>query len=151
MVMDTPLEKMMKILKHFNAANMMNESKWEPIREAIIEGYEWILENISLIPDHLLELIHGIYETVNHYYYEEDDPSSTARIKKILPIINIMFMRFLFSPDIIDMHSYKTKETVIMQVVQIMSKAFNNITFGKIFSDNSEYGLHLINDHICRL
>ena len=53
--MDTPLEKMLKILKSFNAANMMNEVKCEPIRETIIEGYELILENINFIPDHLLE------------------------------------------------------------------------------------------------
>ena len=123
----------------------------EPIRQAIIDSYEAILDDLSSIPDYLLEWLHTIYESSNHYYYEEDDPSSTARIKKILPIINLMFMRFLFSPEIIDLNSGKYKEPVLMQTIQWMSKAFNNITFGKMFSEGSEYGLHLINSQICRL
>ena len=150
-VMEYPLEKMIKTFKGFNMEYIMNEEKSEPIRDTIIKSYEHILQEINQIPEYILEILHTIYETVNHYYCEEDDPSSTTRIKKILPIINIMFMRFLFSPDILDLKPHITNEVIMMQVVQWMSKAFNNITFGKIFMEGSEYGLHLINDQVCRL
>lgn len=116
--MINPLEKVLKEFKGFNIANMMNQSKSESIRKAIIEGYELILKEINQIPTFLIEFLYTIYETVNHYYNEEDDPSSTTRIKKILPIINIMFMRFLFSPDILDIKVHKVKEIILMQVVQ---------------------------------
>lgn len=102
LVMDEPLDKIIKAFKGFNNANVMNESKCSHIREAIIEGYELVLKYLHLIPVHLLDSLVSIYECSNHYYYEEDDPSSSSRLKKILPIINILFMRFLFSPEILD-------------------------------------------------
>lgn len=80
-LMDKPLEKIIKAFKNFNPTDTMNESKSAPIRDAIVEGYEYVLANLNKMPDSLLDCICTIYECTNHYYYEEDDPSSTARIK----------------------------------------------------------------------
>lgn len=107
-----------------------------------------MLENLQTIPEYIYAVISTIYECTQYYYPEDDDPSSTVRLKKILPIINIMFMRFLFAPEIIDMKLYQKANTTSLQAMQCMSKAYSSITFGKMFSESSEYGLHLINDKI---
>jgi hypothetical protein len=129
----------------------------------VLEGYMLILKELDKMPDHMVDCLTTIYEWTNHYYHEEDDPSSSVRIKKILPIINIIFMRFLFSPEVIDIKVYKSgqktntknglsaKDTVLMQAVQWMSKSYTNITFGKVFKEGTEYGLHLINQDILNL
>jgi len=49
------------------------------------------------------------------------------------------------------MVSHKYKNAVSLQAIQIMSKAYTNITFGKMFNKGTEYGLYLINNQICRL
>ena len=61
--------------------NMMNEAKWTYIREAIVEGYENMLNNLDTIPDHVLSMISIIYDSTQYYYPEDDDPSSTVRLK----------------------------------------------------------------------
>ena len=60
-------------------------------------------------------------------------------------------MRFLLSPEIMDIKSYSFKSSLVLQAVQWMSKAYTNITFGKMFSEGTEYGLHLLNPQICSL
>ena len=58
-------------------------------------------------------------------------------------------MRFLFAPQIIDMKVHSKASNLEMQALQCLSKAYSSITFGKMFNENTEYGLELINDHIC--
>lgn len=76
-----PLDKILKAFKGFNMENMMNEAKWTYIREAIVEGYENMLNNLDTIPDHVLSMISIIYDSTQYYYPEDDDPSSTVRLK----------------------------------------------------------------------
>ena len=76
-----PLDKILKAFKGFNMENMMNEAKWTYIRDAIVEGYENMLNNLDTIPDHVLSMISIIYDSTQYYYPEDDDPSSTVRLK----------------------------------------------------------------------